>query len=272
MWGLKKFSPRLPGILIAVVLTTVVSWYIGYEHNGSAKISEIVDVEVRDLANASAQKAEQIGLLNRQITEKSKQLKQILVSAKGENAQTIILQSEIEMLKLELNASEKENRSRNRLLRNYLFERVAGVSGAPDKLYLRDQVPAGEKSDGYHWRIKSVDAGKIKISGGGDVLGKIPLGVPSVSVPHLSWDAITSLFSVALVIALVGFMEGISIAKSMATSTRQRIDPNQELIGQGVANLVGSFNQSFRLAPRFHALPSTSAPAHSPACPRYSPA
>ena len=56
MWGLKKFSPRLPGILIAVVLTTVVSWYIGYEHNGSAKISEIVDVEARDLANTSARK------------------------------------------------------------------------------------------------------------------------------------------------------------------------------------------------------------------------
>ena len=251
MWSLKKFMPRVPGILIAVVLTTVVSWYIGYEHNGSAKISEIVDVEARGLANTYAQKAEKISLLNQQITGKSTQLKQMLDSAKSENAQTIALHSEIDMLKLALNAFEKENRSRNRLLRNYLFERVAGVSGAPDKLYLRDQVPAGEKSDSYHWRIKSVDAGKIKISGGGDVLGKVPLGVPNIGVPNLSWGAITSLFSAALVIALVGFMEGISIAKSMAASTRQRIDPNQELIGQGVANLVGSFNQSFPVSASF---------------------
>jgi len=50
---------------------------------------------------------------------------------------------------------------------------------------------------------------------------------------------------------LVGFMEGISIAKSMAATTRQRIDPNQELIGQGVANIVGSFNQSFPVSGSF---------------------
>jgi len=53
------------------------------------------------------------------------------------------------------------------------------------------------------------------------------------------------------VIALVGFMEAISIAKSMATRTKQRIDPNQELVGQGLANVVGSLFQSFPVSGSF---------------------
>ena len=52
-------------------------------------------------------------------------------------------------------------------------------------------------------------------------------------------------------ISLVGFMEAISIAKAMAAKTKQRMDPNQELIGQGMANIVGSFTQSFPVSGSF---------------------
>src|SRR5574340_77598 len=41
MWGLKKFAPKLPGVLIAVALTTVMSWAIGFEHNSKGKIEEM---------------------------------------------------------------------------------------------------------------------------------------------------------------------------------------------------------------------------------------
>ena len=57
--------------------------------------------------------------------------------------------------------------------------------------------------------------------------------------------------SSALVISLVGFMEAISIAKAMSAKTRQRIDPNQELIGQGLANLIGAFSQSYPVSGSF---------------------
>jgi SulP family sulfate permease len=59
------------------------------------------------------------------------------------------------------------------------------------------------------------------------------------------------LISTAFVIMLVAFMEAISIAKAMATRTQQRIDPNQELIGQGLANLTGSLCQSFPVSGSF---------------------
>ena len=63
--------------------------------------------------------------------------------------------------------------------------------------------------------------------------------------------AVSLLFTGALVITLVGFMEALSIARAMAVRTRQRIDPDQELIGQGLANIAGSFTQSFPVSGSF---------------------
>jgi SulP family sulfate permease len=59
------------------------------------------------------------------------------------------------------------------------------------------------------------------------------------------------LISAAFVISLVGFMEAISIAKALAAKTKQRLDPNQELVGQGLSNIVGSFTQAFPVSGSF---------------------
>jgi SulP family sulfate permease len=79
----------------------------------------------------------------------------------------------------------------------------------------------------------------------GAVVGKVPEGLPSLGMPAFSMEKALTLLPSAIVIALVGFMEAISIAKAMAAKSKDRIDPNQELIGQGMANIAGSFTQSF---------------------------
>jgi len=86
---------------------------------------------------------------------------------------------------------------------------------------------------------------------GGAVVGAIPAGLPKLAIPQLNGETIMLLLSTAFVITLVGFMEAISIAKAMATRTKQRIDPNQELVGQGLANIAGSFCQSFPVSGSF---------------------
>jgi MFS superfamily sulfate permease-like transporter len=55
----------------------------------------------------------------------------------------------------------------------------------------------------------------------------------------------------AVIISLLGFMEAISIAKAIAARTGQRLDPNRELIGQGLGNIVGSFCQSYPVSGSF---------------------
>lgn len=245
MWGLKKFAPKLPGVLIAVTITTIVSWSIGFEHNSKGKVEEIMDAEVKTLANDFSRAEIKIDELNSKLSAKSAELKQHQKGHEGSSQRTAALNYEIELIKLELKDTEGENRKLARSLRKFIFEQVPATDSQPAKLYLAGQMPQGEKSDGYRWRIKKVSKGELNLVGGGEVVGSIPAGLPQFDLPKFSWDMMVTLFSGALVISLVGFMEAISIAKAMAAKTKDRIDPNQELIGQGIANIVGSFSQAF---------------------------
>ncbi len=251
MWMLKKYAPKLPGVLIAVVITTLLSFSIGFEHNGKAKIDEIADAEVRNLANELSQSEIKIAELNGTLNSKGAELKQLQKNHEGSGQHNAALNYEIELIHLELKNLEGENRKAARALRKFIFEQTIATATQPPKLYLTGQVPQGEKSDGYRWRIKKVSQGELKLVGGGEVVGSIPAGLPSIEMPKMSWDMVMSLFSGALVIALVGFMEAISIAKAMAAKTKQRINPNQELLGQGFANVVGSFSQAFPVSGSF---------------------
>ena len=80
---------------------------------------------------------------------------------------------------------------------------------------------------------------------GGKVVGSIPEGLPGFAMPTFSYEAVSGLLIGAVIISLVGFMEAISIAKAMAAKTKNRVDPNQELMGQGLGNIAGSFFQAY---------------------------
>jgi SulP family sulfate permease len=77
-------------------------------------------------------------------------------------------------------------------------------------------------------------------AGGGSVVGEIPQGLPALALPDLGLPEVPSLFSAALMVALVSFMEAASSAKLIAGRTRQPWDKNQELIGQGLAKLAAA--------------------------------
>ena len=83
------------------------------------------------------------------------------------------------------------------------------------------------------------------------MVGDIPKGLPDFSFPEIDGHSAMTLMPSAVIIALLGFMEAISIAKAMAAKTGQRIDPNQELMGQGLANMIGSAAQSYPVAGSF---------------------
>ncbi|ABO50513.1 sulphate transporter [Desulforamulus reducens MI-1] len=76
------------------------------------------------------------------------------------------------------------------------------------------------------------------------VVGKIPQAIPPLSMPNFSLSAAADLGAGALVIAIIGLVEAVSISKAIASKTLQKIDPNQEFIGQGIANMGGAFFSS----------------------------
>lgn len=87
--------------------------------------------------------------------------------------------------------------------------------------------------------------------GGGAIVGSVPSGLPKPSIPSIDTDVIFQLATSAVVIALIGFMEAISVAKAIAARTRQRIDANQELVGQGLANIVSGLCSGYAVSGSF---------------------
>ena len=86
---------------------------------------------------------------------------------------------------------------------------------------------------------------------GGAVVGSIPAGLPNLVIPSAEWSQVSGLITTAIAIALIGFMEAISIAKSMAARTQQKLDPNQELVGQGISNFVSGLFQGYAVSGSF---------------------
>ncbi|HEV7286362.1 MAG TPA: SulP family inorganic anion transporter, partial [Kaistia sp.] len=80
---------------------------------------------------------------------------------------------------------------------------------------------------------------------GVQLVGAIPQGLPVFALPDLSIETVTRLAGPALLLSVVGFVESISIAQTLASKRRQRISPNQELIGLGVANLASGFSSGY---------------------------
>ncbi len=89
-------------------------------------------------------------------------------------------------------------------------------------------------------------AGVFDLGGKGVALvGDVPQGLPMLSLPSFGLDTIQALAVPALIISVVGFVESISVAQTLAAKRRERIDPNQELIGLGASNIAAAFGGGY---------------------------
>ncbi|HBB83651.1 MAG TPA: sodium-independent anion transporter [Sulfitobacter sp.] len=77
------------------------------------------------------------------------------------------------------------------------------------------------------------------------IVGEVPQSLPPLTLPSFSPDLLSQLFIPALLISIIGFVESISVAQTLAAKKRQRIDPDQELIGLGSGNLGAAFTGGF---------------------------
>jgi SulP family sulfate permease len=102
----------------------------------------------------------------------------------------------------------------------------------------------------YYMLIAMVLGSVMAIFLGGDVngietVGKIPSNLPPFRVPDLSYHNVQLLSSGAMVLALLGLIEAVAIGRAIALHTHQKIDGNQEFIGQGLSNMIASFFSSY---------------------------
>jgi SulP family sulfate permease len=77
------------------------------------------------------------------------------------------------------------------------------------------------------------------------IVGELPQSLPPLTIPSLAPQIVADLFMPALLISIIGFVESISVAQTLAAKRRERIDPDQELIGLGAANVGAAFTGGF---------------------------
>ena len=77
------------------------------------------------------------------------------------------------------------------------------------------------------------------------LVGSIPQGLPALGFPQVSFELIMTLAAPAFLISIIGFVESVSVAQTLASKRRQRIVPDQELIGLGVANIAAGLSSGY---------------------------
>ena len=82
-------------------------------------------------------------------------------------------------------------------------------------------------------------------SRGVKLVGAIPQGLPPFAVPSVDAGLIAQLWIPALLISIIGFVESVSVAQTLAAKRRQRIAPDQELIGLGASNIASAFSGGY---------------------------
>lgn len=255
MATIKKMNPKIPGILVAVVITTGISWAISFERNISVNLSQVVVPEAHTLIrdfNDGIEELQSLGVMRANV---SKRLSEIGPVA-GESAEEVRLElrHELALLNLRLDKANRKVGTIRTELRNVHFVATETQDGGLI-FFRKDQLPKGVRAETGVYRLKldalPLDENKLALTSGGAVIGNIPRSLPPLGFPELDIMVITQFLPYAVIISLLGFMEAISIAKAMAARTGQKLDPNQELIGQGLANIIGAASCSYPVSGSF---------------------
>lgn len=77
------------------------------------------------------------------------------------------------------------------------------------------------------------------------LVGEIPTGLPPITVPLFDPQLWSALVVPALLISVIGFVESVSVAQTLAAKRRQRIEPDQELVGLGASNVAAAFSGGY---------------------------
>jgi len=262
MVGLKKVNPKIPGVLIAVVVTTVISWAVGFQRNETGELSRIGSESVTDAIKAfNGAVKEKKEVATRKVDELVPRMEKAEEEEGVRSKAYMDAEHAVAVADLRLASAKREIHEQRAALRRFHLTGATGNDGVM-RFYLPHDVPSGAEADDATWRIKvgneKLDESKLLMMGGGAVVGTIPKGLKfglptrdNTGAPIDLWALLPNFLSAAVIISLLGFMEAISIAKAMAAKTGQRLDPNQELIGQGLANIVGSFAQSYPVSGSF---------------------
>jgi SulP family sulfate permease len=270
---LKKINPRIPNVLVAVALTTVISIVTGFNNDAFVDVSKVnlegFSGKILEFNHAVAE-IENLGNERAELGIKFDEMKKQETPGHSSSIPLIKLESQVAILTANIDEAKHLAHLARTELRGMKFEAVkTGEGENAQYAFYPKGASASVQTDGGVWRLKvgnkELNHANLKLMGGGAIVGEIPKGL-SFAMPGtvkdpdtgketgesiLNLKTMMKLLPTAIIISLLGFMEAIAIAKAMATQTGQKLDPNQELVGQGLANICGSFGGSYAVSGSF---------------------
>jgi MFS superfamily sulfate permease-like transporter len=254
MIALKRINPRIPNVLVAVVVAAVISYFIDFNED---VVVDIADIRMAGLSNEILQYNNVVALAKAHGNKRAElgflldEMKKTRSRGDAPSVEIARLQSDIYIKSSQIALKKEQLKAARHSLRQLKFK----VEEYGDKYTYYPFQEADKEENHQVWRLQvglnQLDLTEITLTGGGAIVGSIPKGLPEIAVPELSFATFFKLLPIAIIVSMLGFMEAISIAKAMAAKTGQRIDPNQELIGQGLANILGSATSSYVVSGSF---------------------
>ncbi len=242
IYWLRAYFPKLPGVLIVVIAGILISAAMDYEKIETVKPAQIADNGIREQFEKLM--GDEAALARVKAGQKSINTELRALSAKDPQAYNL----QVDLLRLK---GEEVSLKHSLKRQKVDCHAIALVPETGDDGQVRYVVAESPGPFSTVWRYAGYQDDNFKLSGGGTVVGSIPSGLPAFQVPQMDLRIISDLFAVALIMAMIGFMEATSISRALAAKTREKVDSNQELIGQGLANIVGSFFQSYVVSGSF---------------------
>jgi len=260
---LKRVNPRIPSVLVAVAITILISKFTGFNNDKFIPIENIKVPEVVKTIhefNADVNKIEELGTRRANLNHKLKKVMNETHEHGLHHAseEQLDIEHDLALIQAKIDQTKGAAHIKRENLRLVHFLVTKDAEEIPT-FYTTSTLPDRLETDNRKWRIKvsntTLNLKNLKMIGAGAVVGHIPKGL-KISVPKAPENssylaAFLQLLPFAVIIALIGFMEAIAIAKSMAAKTGQKLDTNQELIGQGLGNIIGSFGQSYAVSGSF---------------------
>jgi MFS superfamily sulfate permease-like transporter len=247
MFGVRRYYPRVPFMLIAVVVTTLLAWLMGFEQHRTVNLNQISDQNIRISLIYDALQAKHIANQEEKFLNAQRAYDEMSQGVDDESAELLTQRQLLEQSRFILGQLKAEAQDKH----EKLFATSLYSVGKDEQmtLFTREEVRkiAGEESKiyGQDWHIVSYQNDVVELQAGGQVIGRIPRGLPGFRLPSFDWAAIRHLIGAMFAISLIGFMEAVSIARTLAVQTRQDLNTDRELIGQGFSNIVGSMFQAY---------------------------
>ena len=254
MITLKRLTPKIPNVLVAVIITSIISWALGFEHNRKATLDAIENNQAQVMIANFNQAIANVEAKSEERVELATELREIEDTYGDRSVKALEIRHKMSLLTVEITELKEATHELRENIRLLHFKGIEDPNGHL-RFYAIDDTSTDRPDDGRNWRIKvgnsAIKADAVSLTGGGSVVGDVPKGLPGLNLPKFDLNTMLSLFPMAIIISLLGFMEAISIAKAMAARTGQRLDPNQELVGQGLANIIGSVFHSYAVSGSF---------------------